>query len=180
VTLCRHGRMPILYSGAYTDTITVSFVRTVRNTRNRISIPLQACRRRFHGVVASIHVMSGLSTGDRLGSKRGVVPTLLTYYAPDDTLQGRRVSTAFNRFDMNSPRSSHMAAFQPRATDYLSSSAWVGGDRPGHYSTSWCTTPLLGALRDLQLKPGASIAILRPSAVADPAFYHGGRRKGCH
>jgi hypothetical protein len=30
------------------------------------------------------------------------------------------VFIAFNRFDMKSPRSSHMAAFQPRATDYLS------------------------------------------------------------
>jgi hypothetical protein len=79
------------------------------------------------------------------------------------------VFVAFNRFDIISPHSSHMAAFQPRATDSLSS-AWVSGDGPGHHSTSWCTTPLLGALRDLQLKPGALIATPGSSAVADPAF----------
>jgi hypothetical protein len=62
--------------------------------------------------------MSGLSTADRL--EAWSCPTLLTYYAPDDMLQGRRVFVAFNRFDIISPHSSHMAAFQPRATDSLS------------------------------------------------------------
>jgi hypothetical protein len=73
-----------------------------------------------------------------------------------------------------------MAAFQPRATDYLSPLHELVGIVPDTTVQAGVPRLSFGALRDLQLKPGASIAILRPSAVADPAFYHGRRRKGCH
>jgi hypothetical protein len=72
---------------------------------------------------------------------------------------------------MESPHSSHVAAFQPRAVDCLSPLHGEVEFIPDNYSTSWCTTPLLGALRDLRLKAVASIATPGSSAVADPAFF---------